>query len=352
MKTVPRFVSVIVIISCIHFLALHICEGETPKTQGKLTQEKATQEKQFIAVDEVTAIVKREADITFAKLKENQEKQINEITNQKLQISEGYLKIANSILSSIAWFAAITSAIISILTFLGVKFGVDWVRRAIKEYINKVEETAKDEISRVKVYLENEIQGILSKANESLQRCDQTYKEVDKVQKLLEQSKGEIDIQKGRFFMRMGFLQWELGRIETGKKKRLLEFAIVDTETALKLNPPSESLVAQIKSNLSYFYAESEDRSKKEDALKFATEAKELASQYGDKASNWLANYGYVRMKYSDSKEELDTAISYLKSLENNPVISEEIKIYLAEADKIGAILKKSQNGGTGSGDG
>lgn len=153
----------------------------------------------------------------------------------------------------------------------------------------------------------------------------------------------DILIGRANFLGREAFLQWELARIAPeDQKKRLIGFAITDSEAALKLNPPDEKLLTKIKSNLSYYYAEVGDQTKKNMAVEYASEARERAEKW--KEISWLANYGYVAMRYATTSEEVDRVIVYLLSLKTQyPSLSEEADRYLKEAYE-----KKGKVGGSG----
>lgn len=318
---------ILLVVFFLQLPALNICNGEPPKPLGK-----PSQKPQFITSDEASAIAKHEVDESLAKLKETYDKHLLKIADQKLQVSEGYLKIAQSILSAIAWVAGVIGVLIALFGFLGIKSLGEWFKNfkdTIGKEVKEVREAGTKEIEGVKKSLENEIQVTLAKANTSLEKC--------------EQSMQDILIGRANFLGREAFLQWELARIAPeDQKKRLIGFAITDSEAALKLNPPDEKLLTKIKSNLSYYYAEVGDQTKKNMALEYASEARERAEKW--KEISWLANYGYVAMRYATTSEEVDRVIVYLLSLKTQyPSLSEEADRYLKEAYE-----KKGKVGGSG----
>lgn len=303
-----------------------ICNGENPQTP-----EKAIQKSQFITSDEVKALVKQEIVENQAKMREKYDKQLLEFADLKLQFSETYLKIAQAILSSLAWIAGILGFLFAAFIFFGAKIARKWFEDTLRKEITTLRETADKEIKDVKKSLEKEIEDILTKANSGLQKCDKANQ--------------EILIGNAKFHTRMGFLQWQLARVVLEQKQSLIKDAIRDTELALELNPPDEELRAQIESNLGYYYAEIGVPEKKDAALKHAAEARDLVSKYPDKALYWLPNYGYVLMRYAATIEELNKATDYLKEIkEKYPDLRKEVDIYLEEAEQKRQIFISEKN--------
>jgi tetratricopeptide (TPR) repeat protein len=119
--------------------------------------------------------------------------------------------------------------------------------------------------------------------------------------------------------------------------------AVADTEAALRLNPPVESLLMQIKSNLGYYYAELKLQGKKDIALSYTKEALDLYPKYGVKALSWVVNYQYVRIAFADTLKEIDEAIHYLEWLKKEqPSLSEEIDAILKGAHEKRKTLNKN----------
>lgn len=173
------------------------------------------------------------------------------------------------------------------------------------------------------------------RANQTMEEMKTRTKEMlDVLSTNYKNAQPKILIEYSRFYLRFGFMEWEVARTAPAdQRSRLLSSAIRDTEGALYLNPPNERLLTDIKSNLAYYYAELLLQDKRDLALTYAREAAELVPKYGQSALNWLANYGYVRKQFASTPEERDAANSYLKELSlDYPVLTAEVDDYLKES--------------------
>lgn len=316
---------ILLIILFLQLPAFDICNGDPPKTPGK-----PSQKPQFITSNEASVLAKREIDESLVKLKETYDKQLLELANQKLQISQ-------AIFSGIAWGAGITAGLLAFLSFFGIRLSKQWIKDIFEDLLEKdiadikkeITEREREELEKQKLSIEGEIQeakkDILAKANADFKDLSTR----------LEKTEQDFNISRARFLNNVGVTQWISSRGQTKDlKEELIRLAIKDTEDALKLNPTSdESLFIQIKSNLSYYYAELKLQDKKDIALSYAKDAIELFPKYREEALGWVTNYGYVRMIFASTLEELDEIIRYLEWLEKTyPSVREEVREYLAIA--------------------
>ena len=317
-----RVFTILLTLFFFHLTIYTICSGATPQAPRK-----AIQPPQYMTSDETKVLVEQEIAENYRKIKESYDKQQIEAASQKLQVSEFYLKIAQGILSGIAWIAGVIGIFVVLFIAFGIKIVSRWFEDTIKRETTSAQEVATKMIEETKRSLENEINTIFLKANDSLLKANDSLQKCDLAGR-------EILIANARFHNRMGYLQWELARVASEEqKKKLLEYAIRDTRMALELNPPNEELLAGIKSNLSYYYAEIQDYANKDDALKYATEARDKVGQYPARGIFWLANYAFVAARYSRTVEELDKVIEYMEWLRKEyPSIQDEIDNYLKEA--------------------
>jgi membrane-associated HD superfamily phosphohydrolase len=129
--------AILLVIFFLQFPALNVCNGESPKTHRK-----PSQNPQFITSDEATAIARREID---ERMKEIYERRQKELAEQKLPVSEYYLKIAQGILSAIAWLAGVGGVILGLLGFFGIKFSKDWITKTIKNHVEEKMKTLFEE---------------------------------------------------------------------------------------------------------------------------------------------------------------------------------------------------------------
>lgn len=110
--------------------------------------------------------------------------------------------------------------------------------------------------------------------------------------------------------------------------------AIEYTESAIKYL--RGKVLTQAKSNLAYYYAYKPYPEAKERVLTLAKETLTDSFLYPDRMNNFKINYGYVKMQYADTEEEIKQAIRYLEDLLKRPGLKEkdkvEVKEYLEKA--------------------
>jgi hypothetical protein len=268
-------------------------------------------------------IARREAADSIARFKNTYDELLLKLAEEKLKISQG-------ILSAIAWIGGTVAALLAVLAFFGIKVTGEVVKGMLKDFGEK----ASVELATVRQSIEKDIQEA-SKAT-----WFKAEAELANAMTKIEKAGTDVTELRARFYLRMGFLQWELALQQPAEqKRRLLQFAISDTEAVLKSGVQEEKLVLMAKGNLAYYYAELGIVDKRGIALSYAQETKQKADEH--KMPEWLVNYGYVRMRYAVSVEELDEVVAYLEALPKlYPSLKQEADDYLSQAGERRKSLK------------
>lgn len=279
---------------------------------------KEDQVAEFVTKDEVVSITSDIISENINQIKKAYDKQLINIAEEKLKLSE-------RILSYMGIGLGIGAAIIAFLAFFGIRFG----RRQIRAAIDKASKTVVTELQR--------------------EYAGKIDRECRIIRQEFEDSRREL---MASFSTSIGYVYWEMSRLEgggnpqkKGKKQRkeiFLHLATTFTERALKYDPKEEDLLAQIKSNLAFYYAERGLEEKRALALEYANFAKSKFPDFHEES--WLVNYGFVRMRYATTEVELDEAIIYLQHLHDTyPDLKEEVKDYLDGANRKKRELEKAK---------
>lgn len=278
-----------------------------------------------VSQEEASAIARKEVVEGLERFKDSYNKRLLEIAEQRLKLSQ-------DLLQDFAWGGGFVTACLAILTFFGIKVSGRWIQntmtKLIEAELSAFREKAGDQLEKVRRTIEGDVQ----KASQAT--LAQAETEIRRLSDAMKKAEDNVSMAQARLFNRIGLQQWRLSRnVSNSERKQLLRGAINDTEKALELNPTNEGLLTQIKSNLSFYYAELEVRDKRDIALNYAQQARDLAQTYGHRAQNWIVNHAFVKMKYASNRGELEEAIALMEALQKDyPEFSEEIRTYLEEA--------------------
>lgn len=219
-------------------------------------------------------------------------------------LSAKQFDLSRSILSCIAWGIAIAVGLGTLLTWVGFPYVKEIASSRLRKAVEDLRNEIKDEIRK------------------------------DSAEAIKELEKEGLKLRDELIFtnsLNLGYLYWTQNRIGE---------AIYNTETALQKTVANEKNLLIAKSNLGFYLAMEGKKENKERAIALAKESMDMAEKY--QRQSWLANYGYVRMKYSENCREIREIIPLLEELLRKEEIKEEIEGYLQEAREKEKVLCKN----------